>query len=233
MIQFNLLPDVKLQYVKARRMKRQVVTLSIVIAGATLAVLVLLFLGVGVWQKHVISSNEKDIQTSINTLKQTPDLDKILTVQNQLNSLDSLHDKKPMTTRLFTFLPQITPTNLTYNDFKVDFSQNLISFSGDADDITTVNKFADTLKFTNYKFDGQDKETAAFSDVVLGSFGISGNNNKGKAVTYQINLKFDPVIFDGTKNVTLDVPKKITTRSETEKPSALFDTIPQNNNKAQ
>jgi len=36
---------------------------------------------------------------------------------------------------------------------------------------------------------------------------------------------FDPAIFDNTKEVLLDVPKQITTRSETEKPT-LFQVDP-------
>ena len=227
MIQFNLLPDVKVQYIKARRTKRQILTLSILLAAASLGLLVLMFLGVGVWQKHVISSNKSSINDSINQLKQTQDLDKILTVQNQLNSLGDLHNKKPVTSRLFTYLPQVTPNNLTISNFTVDFDQTTATMSGDADTIATVNKFVDTLKFTMYKTDSSDQQQPAFSQVVLSSFGISGANNKGKTATYQISLKFDPAIFDATKNVTLVVPNKITTRSETEKPDTLFDTIPQ------
>lgn len=227
MIQFNLLPDVKQEYVKARRTKRQVVTLAVVSAGAALGLFVVMFLGVNVWQKHVISDNRKKIQSSIDQLKQTPDLDKILTIQNQLNSLNSLHDQKPVTSRLFTYLPQVTPNNLTISDFNVDFEKSTISFTGDADNIGTVNKFVDTLKFTNYKIDDGESKPA-FSQVVLGSFGLSAGNDKGKQTTYQITLKSDPVIFDSTKNVSLVVPKQITTRSETEKPNNLFDTLQQN-----
>src|SRR4029079_13265683 len=98
-----------------------VLTLSVVVACACLTLIVIMFLGVGVWQKHVISSNKKSINDSVNQLKNTKDLDKVLTVQNQLNTLGSLNDQKPVTSRLFTYLPQITPNNLTISTSTINF----------------------------------------------------------------------------------------------------------------
>ena len=226
MIQFNLLPDVKLDYIKANRTKQQVVSICIIVAGAALGILVLMFMGVQVWQKHVISQNKEDIKSQITELKKTPDLDKILTIQNQLNSLGELHDGKPVTSRLFTYLPQVTPNNLSISAINVDFAASTVTMSGQADSIVTVNKFVDTLKFTTYTVASLDGSKPAFSSVVLSSFTIAQTAKNGKNVTYSVTMKFDPVIFDSTKQVTLVVPKKITTRSETEKPSVLFESAP-------
>ncbi len=218
MIQFNLLPDVKLEFIKARRSKHMVLLVS----AAVTAVSVLLFLGlftvVNVLQTKHINDLNKDIKKNTATLKAVPDLDKILTVQNQLGSLTSLHEQKPATSRLLDYLAQLTPSAATISDIKLDFSANSLTITGNADALSTVNKYVDTLKFTTYTVEGSDETKKAFPEVVLTGF----STNEEKKVSYEIKATFDPVIFDGTKQVNLVVPKIISTRSETAKPGDLF-----------
>lgn len=225
MIQFNLLPDVKLEYIKARRTKRLVIFVAAGITGSLLAVMILLFLAVNVFQKKHLNDLNKDIAKYSNELKGIKDIDKVLTIQNQLNNLSmnngtpGLHDKKPVVSRLFPYLTQILPDKLSLATLDVNFEAQTMSFNGGADSLGTINKFVDTLKFTTYK-SGTDKEaseTKAFSSVVLTDFG-----RDDLAATYQIDLKFDPLIFDSSKTINMIVPKIITTRSETEKPVDLF-----------
>lgn len=221
MIQFNLLPDVKLEYIKARRSKRMVLLLATTIAAVALGIFVLLFLFVNVYQKQRLNSLNNGIKKNTATLQAIPDLGKVLTVQNQLNSLSGLHTQDPATSRLFDYLGQVTPQQATISDVKADFTANTLNITGNANAISTVNQYVDTLKFTTYGVDGSPATTKAFSEVVLTSFGKSE-----KDVNYQISLKFDPVIFDNTKQIQLSVPKIISTRSETEKPTDLFKPNP-------
>jgi len=217
MIQFNLLPDVKVEYIKARRSKRMVLLIASGVAAVSLAMFLILFSVVNLFQTKHISDLNKDIKTNTATLQAVPDLNKILTVQNQLSNLTGLHEKKPSTSRLVDFLGQITPAQATIASAKFDYLSSSISVSGNADALSTVNKYADTLKFTDYTVANQAGTKKAFSEVVLSGFATTD-----KGVSYQISFKFDPVIFDGTKQVALVVPKIISTRSETEKPSDLF-----------
>lgn len=220
MIQFNLLPSVKLEYVQARRNKRVTVLIALLVGGVALAILIILFFAVQVAQKKYSNDLSKDIKKESTKLVANADLDKILTIQNQLNNLPALHDKKPVATQLFPYLKQVTPAKVSIANIVVDFDAQTISITGATDSIGTVNTFVDTLKFTTYTADG-GSATNAFSAVVLSNF---GRDDKG--ASYQITLKFDPVIFDTTKKVTLTVPQgKITTRSETEKPDALFQPL--------
>lgn len=217
MIQFNLLPDVKLEYIKARRSKRMVLMTAIIVAGVALTIFILLFLVVNVYQKQRLNSLNSSIKKNTATLQAIPDLSKILTVQNQLNSLSGLHAEDPAASRLFDYLGQVTPAKVTISDVKADFTSNTINITGNADALSTVNQYVDTLKFTTYSIDDGESTTKAFSDVVLASFA------KGeKDASYQLTFKFDPVIFDNTKQIKLTVPKIISTRSETEKPADLF-----------
>ncbi len=218
MIQFNLLPDVKVEYIKARRSKRMVLLVSAGVTALSLVVFAGLFLVVNVFQVKHIKDLNKDIKTYTSSLHDVPNLDKILTVQNQLTSLTSLHDAKPATSRLLGYLSQVTPAKATISSVKVDFTNNSIGLSGNADSLSTVNAYVDTLKFTSYTVAGSGETKKAFSDVVLSSFSSSD-----KGASYQITATFDPMIFNGTKQVTLVVPKITSTRSETEKPTDLIN----------
>lgn len=234
MIQFNLLPEVKLEYIKAKKSKHLVVMSALIISGASLAIMIILLMTVKGFQKKHIDNLSTDIQSKISQLKSTPDLDKILTIQNQLNSLSCtgqdlaankpcLHDHKPAATRLFTYLPKITPAKVSFQKLDIDFTANTFKITGNADALSTVNKFVDTLKFTTYTTATDPTVKQPFSNVVLTTFALNTKEkDKNKVAQYEIDLVFDHAIFDGTQTVTLNVPSIISTRSETEKPADIF-----------
>ncbi len=169
-------------------------------------------------QKKSMSDLNADITTASNKLKGTSDLTKMLTVQNQLRVLPDLHGDKAKVPRIFDYITQSTPDTANISRLHADFVALNITISGSTDSLETVNTFTDTLKFTTYHTKSAPKEEkTAFSKVVLASF---GRDSKGAAFT--INFNFDPAIFSDADEVTLTVPNKITTRSQTEQPTALF-----------
>lgn len=213
MVQFNLLPDVKLEYVRARRTQRLVVAISTLLSIVALAIFIMLLLFVDVAQKKNLHDLDTDISSNSKTLKNTPDLNKILTVQNQLNSLPNLDAQKPSVGRLFTYVTQVTPAKAFITNLQADYTQSTLTITGTADALSTVNTYVDTLKFTTYQLQGDTTKTPAFSNVVLSAF--SRDNTQA---TYTITLSFDPAIFNITNNVTLTVPNIISTRSEINQP---------------
>src|SRR4051812_29619221 len=115
MVQFNLLPDVKLEYVKTQSTKRMLTVVSVIVSLASIGVLLLSFVSVNVVQKKSLSDLNNDITKYSRDLKGVKDLDKILTVQNQLSTLTSLHDQKPVGTRLFDYIAKVTPAQANLN----------------------------------------------------------------------------------------------------------------------
>jgi hypothetical protein len=232
MIQFNLLPDVKLEYIRTKQRKRMIVTLSIIVTAVALVIFLLLFLFVRVSQPKHMKDLTNDINKGVSTLQNTKDLDKILTIQNQLKTLPGLHDRRVFSSRFVDYLGQVTPAQATIANVDVDFTKNTVLIKGDADSLATVNKFADTLKFTDYQINNSEKKKA-FNSVVLQGFTLNPNNFKGqRPVTFQLTFKYDPPIFatvkdvpEGSQPVTLIVPQITSTRSETEKPG-LFAPSP-------
>ena len=210
MIQFNLLPDVKLEYIRARKLKRTLIGVSVLFAGVMLVTAVLLFLGVNVAQKKHLNDLGKDVSITTKQIQATPDLDRIITVQNQLTSLPGLYDQRPAAKRLFGYLGQVTPSNVTISSVSVDFTASVLTLKGASKNFLGINTFVDTLKFTKFNVaDGTGTDALAFSKVVLTSFGTSDAGS-----SYDISLSFDPALFDNLKEVKLIVPQTITTRSQ-------------------
>lgn len=221
-VQFNLLPDVKLEFNKSQHVKKVVYSLSTLVIVVVLSILILSFFVVNVLQKKLIDNANNDIKTYSQKLNAIPDIAKVLTIQNQLKSLPALHQKTHEVSRLFTYLPQVTPTNTFMGALNLDTASNNIKITGTADTVATVNTFVDTLKFTNFTTNGDSsKAKPAFSQVLLSQVGRSS-----KGATYTIVTKYDPVLFDNSQNVTLVVPNQITSRSVINAPdinSLLFN----------
>jgi hypothetical protein len=229
MIQLNLLPDIKLQYVKSQRTRRLLISVSVLVTAVAIAILALLLL-VDLAQKEHLNSLNKSIQSNTQTLKNKPDINKILTVQNQLESLTALHSQKPAVSNLFTsYLDQITPAKAAISDLDIDFGAHTISITGTADSLATIDQYVDTLKFTTYTTNTNSSPTKAFSSVVLSSFGLSDSTDGSlQTATYNITTSYDPTIFDITKTIKINVPSEVTTRSEQAQPTDLFQTAPSN-----
>jgi len=234
MIQLNLLPDVKQEYIKAERSRRLVLTICIIVAAASVALLILLF-SVDRLQKKHISDLTKDIKTRSTELQQKPQINKILTVQNQLNSLTALHDGKPAVSRVAQYLNQTTPTQVDISSLNIDFTALTITITGSADSLSSVNKYIDTLKFTTYTTDQNSKSTKAFSNVVLSSFGLGTETATpgSKPASYSITMSYDNNIFDSTQKIELSVPSLTTTRASVDQPTDLFRAAPVTNTKSE
>lgn len=216
MIQFNLLPDVKLEFVKAQRTKRTVITSAFIATAASLGLFLLLFLTVHVIQKTSLSNLNSDIKKYSTELKQTPDLNKILTIQNQLSVLDGMHDDKSVSSRAFGFMQQVTPADITISELATDYALGTISITGQAASLDKVNTFTDTLKFATFTT-AQAQKQKAFPNVVLSQF-----SRNEKDATYTITTGFAPALFSNADNISLEIPKTVTTRSVVEQPTDIF-----------
>lgn len=199
MIQLNLLPDLKLDFIRAQRQKHLVMTVSVFTTIACVAIFIFLAVTALVWQKVSINNLTKDISARSADLTDTAELDKILTVQNQLSTLPGLHDQKVVSSRLFGVLQQVTPLDASVANLTVDFAANTMVIDGKAKDIRTINAFVDGLKATQLTTANNSESRAAFSDVVLASFG------RAEDATYSITLTFLPEIFVVTEQPTLTV----------------------------
>ena len=213
MIQLNLLPNVKQEYIKTQRVKSLMMFVSFVSSAIAVGILILSASAVYLVQRKVINDLSSSIKSS-STLQSQPNISNILTVQSQLNSLAALDAQKPVTSRIFGYLAELTPTQATISDLQVDYTLNTMTISGNAPGLDVVNTFVDGLKFTNYTVQGSTTSQPAFSTVVLSSFSRSS-----KSATYTITFGFDPTIFNVADNVTLTVGNQT---PPAQQPSIIF-----------
>ena len=229
MIQLNLLPDVKLEYIKAQRARRLVLTICI-LATAVSVLILLLLLSADALQKKHLKDLSKDITSESSKLQNEPNINEILTVQNQLESLTTLHSDEPAAPRLFDYLNSVTPANISITDMKIDFTAQTISITGNSDSLSNVNKYVDTLKFTSYTSGNSTDASPAFSNIVLSSFSLNTDTqDPSQAANYTITASYDKNIFDVTQKIKLIVPSIVTTRSQLGQSTAstdLFKALP-------
>ena len=221
-VQFNLLPDIKLATVKSNRSRSLAVSIALIISVASAAIFLILLGLTSVVQKKQLSDADKTIASATAKLQSMNGLDKMITVQNQLSTLVDLHKNKHISSRIFSYLPEVTPTQVSLGRLAMDFKANTMQIDGTALDQKSVNTFIDTLKFTTYIVNSGDSPKNAFPSVVESSFSIGTKN-----VSYSLNVTFDPALFSNNildsqghpKAPTLQVPKLTTTRSITDDPS--------------
>lgn len=219
MIQFNLVPDVKLNYIKTTRLKHTITVISTIVAGAALFIMLLLFITVYVFQKSHIKSLNTQINSGVNSIKSTPNLNKILTVQNAVNALPALDEAKPVPQRLPAYMAQVTPTGATISSLQLDFATSNIVISGSANSLATVNTYVDTLEDTYYQTSSSSASKLAFSGVQLSSAAYVTTGS----TSYSITLTFDPALFDqNDPTITLSVPGLTSTRSNSSSTTPLF-----------
>lgn len=224
-VQFNLLPDTKLAAVKSNRTRSLAVSIALIISAASAAIFLILLSTTGVIQKKQLSDADKTIAADTAKLQSMTGLDKMITVQNQLSTLVDLHKNKHISSRIFSYLPQVTPTQVSLGHLTMDFKANTMQIDGTADTQKSVNTFVDTLKFTTYIVNTGDSPKSAFPSVVESGFSIGAKN-----VSYSLNITFDPALFGNNildsqghpKAPTLQVPKLTTTRSVTDDPANLL-----------
>jgi hypothetical protein len=200
MIQFNLLPDVKKDYIKANRTKRVITLSTIIVSSAALAFVFLLFLFVQVGQKKSINDLTKDIEKSTASINETENINSMLTVQNQLALSPPIHEQKPQSSRMFDIVTFVSPLQVKFDNLDISFEDSIIILSGKADSAASVNLFVDNIKAAQYALTSSpETRSSVFSSV---NTTISGNN---EGTTFDITANFDPSIFNNTSGLLMAI----------------------------
>lgn len=197
MIQVNLLPDVKREYLHAQQMKHTFTVISILASIAAIALLALLFMYVQVVQPRHRTNLQKDIDSGINDIKDKKDAVEIITVQGVLEQIPALQDKKLITSNIFQYLSSFTPKDVSYGELKLDFSNNTAVFTGQTTTLERANVLANNLKSATFTYkDGDANQSVKpFLSIVFSSLGKTEQADNGKDVGFQITLQFDPILF--------------------------------------
>ena len=91
MIEINLIPQVKRELLKTRSLRNKVISVSILIGGASIAVVVVLAVLFG-GQIATEAIQDGGIKDRANKLTSVEDVNKVVTIQNQLTKI--IEDRK-------------------------------------------------------------------------------------------------------------------------------------------
>lgn len=219
MIRLNLIPDVKLEYLKINRTHKRVIGIASIVTIGTVSLVVLLAMWVYGGQALHKGYLTTQIENNEKKLKAVPEIEKYLTLQNQLANLTTLHEGKSDFSRLLQYLPVLTPAaphDVKFNQIEVtsdDELGNTLIFQGETKDYTGLATFRDTLTNAQLKADeGVDEKL--FESVTVVTSTISQSAKGGSVVVFRVETVYNPNAFIASvKNPTVTVPSKNTTQS--------------------
>lgn len=213
MIQVNLIPDLKAEFLRAQKIKRLVIGVSTIVTIVFVGLVTGMFVYVNVVQKNHTNNLSADIETLTKDYVGGGDVDKIVSVQRQLQALPGLLATKPEISRTVSYLSVLTPDGIEYRNYSLDLELETMTIDGTAEEVPDVNTFIDSIKNAEYRIgDGKDR-FPAFSNVVLESISTRDDDTR-----FSISMSFDSTIFVSPENVRLSVPEINSTQSEQARP---------------
>lgn len=209
MIELNLLPDIKKEYLRSQRMRRNIISASILVSIVSVGLVVLLALYVHGAQVLARNQLQSDINKDSTTLQKMSNLSKILTVQGALEALPQLHAQKPIDSRVFDYLKVLVPDQVALSKIDLEQQTGTLAITGHSQNYKTLNVFADMLKNAQFKYGAQDqqKTDAAFSGVAISQANASSDPRTQGQVDFTISMNFNPKLFDANaSNPSMNVP---------------------------
>lgn len=221
MIELNLLPDVKQEFVRAQRLKRVIISSMVLILAASVAVVVLLAIYVLAGQPLRKSLATQDIDQKAKELKNNKNLTRNLTLQAQLESLDQLHDQKNDLSRWLDFLTALNPAepnNARLSNISIDTSTNSISFDANVRDYKAIAILVDTFRHARVSYtdpEGVSQKKDLFKVVVMSQPSAGKDPTTGAQTgSAKFIIEYEPeVLLWSVKNPVVSVPIEDTTPS--------------------
>ena len=193
MISLNHLPDVKKDLLRVRRERNLVVSISVIVVGASIGVLLLLSgtLGVLVATKALMENGIKNDEQTIKQAQKKKQLDKYITIQNQLKQIGKLKSDQQVYSRLMDYLTQLNPAapnNVRISSAKIeapagssgDTSSSSSSASADGITMTIEGKttnfsaldvYKNTLSKAQLSYEVEEEDTSSDSESSANSDG--------------------------------------------------------------
>ena len=135
MIEINLIPDVKREYLKTRALRNAVVSVSIFTGIAVVGLAAALGVVFG-GQLVTEALQDGTIKNEAAQMREIEDLDKVVTIQKQLSVIDGQHADKSIDSRLFDVMAAINPpapNSVTISTLRLNPEEKTIMIEGAAE----------------------------------------------------------------------------------------------------
>lgn len=230
MIEINLIPDVKREYIHAQKMRNVAITAAILIGAAAAGVVVILALLLGAQALHE-SIARGQVKDQFKQLQSIDNIDNVLTIQNQLSKISSINDKKTIDSRLFDVLGAISPA--APNDIKISNVQlnptdKVMTIEGSASNgFAATETFRKTILNTKLESvkDGQTTTVPLSEEVTLGETSYGEGADGSKVLRFTMSFAYPDGLFDNSlKQLRIITPTSAidVTDSRTRVPESLF-----------
>jgi hypothetical protein len=235
MLQINLLPDVKKEFLRAQRQRNLVMTISIlasVVAGSIILIMGLV-MGGQLVQKNILNGNIDRDKKTIQKEQSDNQLNEYLTVQNQLSQIDNLKETQPVFSRVFDYLKQLNPAapnSVELSSVRIlsagsadGVSTGMIELQGSTADFASLDVYKTTLLHTKITYsDGSDGDAvteALFSEVTVRDAGLSQGDGEDR-VSFTIDVIYNEAAFKASSTaVTLKIPQETTSDADRNAPT--------------
>lgn len=231
MIEINLVPDVKQELIKAKRVRTFVISIAVLVGLAAIGVVILLAVYLFGVQNIRSALADNDIKNKSAQLADIDDLANTLTIQHQLTVLTQLHDTKNINSRFFDLLAAINPpapNQITFSLAKIDSENGTIRFEGQA-----VNGYAaaEVLKKTilgtqiSYKDDDTTKAVPLTDSVETSDMSYGEDSSGKKVLRFTVTFPYSEEFFarNSKEAIILRPDRQNVTDSFLRLPESLFD----------
>lgn len=231
MIEINLVPDVKQELIHAQRVRMSVISLSILISLIAAGVIVVLALLYGVEAvRNTMLDNS--IKTNSSKLSKVTDINKTLTIQNQLTQLTQVHDSSHVNSRIFGVLVPIsaqnTPNQIQYSTVTIDTEEDVVTVQAQTANYNGLNAFQKTLEATKFQYttagDSTTQTVNLASDIQVANQTLGQGADGGQSVSFTLSFKYPPeLLAPSSENAHIVTPSSTNaTDSYQGIPTSLF-----------
>lgn len=235
MIQINLIPDVKLEYLRARRMRNTTISVSIIagLAAGAVVVVAILFLLVQVGLEKLADGA---ITSEYDNLSKVEGLSELRTLQNQLSIIPGQHENRSMDSRLFSVMQAINPpapNDVSFTSVDLDPSAGLLTLEGVTENgYTAVEVLKKTIASIKLEYrqstESESTTTVAIADEIEVGETSFGQTSDGKRVLrFKLTMKYPKELFTNkAKSARIITPTDEidVTDSRVQVPDDLFST---------
>ncbi len=213
MIEINLIPDVKQELLKAQRTRTTVISFAIItciVAGGIVVALALYVFGVQSVRSNLV---DDAITTKSAQLAQVEDLSKMLTIQNQLNRVTELNDKKRIDSRVFDVLSAVippAPNEVQVSLLSMNTEESTLTLEGQTRGYDSMEVFKKTIDSSIIVLnqDGTEQQVKLANDISTSDVSYGEDPDGRKVLRFKLSFKYPEELFS-VKNPALSIKLSI------------------------
>ncbi|MGY4893876.1 MAG: PilN domain-containing protein [Candidatus Saccharimonadota bacterium] len=202
MIEINLIPDVKQELLRAQRTRATVISVSIftsIIAAGLVVALVFYVFAVQTVRSSFLDGR---IDEEASALAENEDLPKLLTIQNQLSTVNALNAQKKIDSRIFDVLAAVIPpepNNVVMSQVSINATDSTIRIEGQTrgyDSMEVFKKTLDNAVVTFTQPDSTEVQTVKLaSDISVTDTSYGANADNVKVLRFVLTFKYPEELF--------------------------------------